>query len=66
MRLPTVGLSISILVAFFISSQAEEKKIRVFVALCDNATQGIVKVNSNIGDGNKPDSNLDQKITASN
>ena len=37
---------------------AEPKKIAVFVGLCDNATQGIVKVGAKIGDGNKPDDNL--------
>ncbi|WP_367872068.1 hypothetical protein [Luteolibacter sp. Populi] len=37
---------------------AAEKRIAVFVGLCDNATQGIVKVGAKIGDGNKPDDNL--------
>lgn len=40
------------------SARAEEKRIAVFVGLCDNATQGIVKVGAKIGDGNKPDDNL--------
>jgi hypothetical protein len=35
-----------------------EKRIAVFVGLCDNETQGIVKVGARIGDGNKPDDNL--------
>jgi hypothetical protein len=35
-----------------------ERRIAVFVGLCDNATQGIVKVGAKIGDGNKPDDNL--------
>ena len=39
-------------------SLAEERIIHVFVALCDNATQGIVKVNPRIGDGDKPHDNL--------
>ncbi len=39
-------------------SSATEKTIHVFVALCDNATQGIVPVGKTIGDGNKPDANL--------
>ena len=39
-------------------ARAEEKRIAVFVGLCDNATQGIVKVGAKIGDGNKPDDNL--------
>lgn len=35
-----------------------QKNIAVFVGLCDNASQGIVKVGAKIGDGNKPDDNL--------
>ncbi len=49
------------LLAFFlllVTARAEEKRIAVFVGLCDNATQGIVKVGAKIGDGNKPDDNL--------
>lgn len=46
------------LVLLFTSARAEEKRIAVFVGLCDNATQGIVKVGAKIGDGNKPDDNL--------
>jgi hypothetical protein len=38
--------------------RAEEKRIAVFVGLCDNTTQGIVKVGAKIGDGDKPDDNL--------
>lgn len=34
------------------------KRVAVFVALCDNATQGIIPVPAKIGDGNKPDDNL--------
>lgn len=37
---------------------AAPKKVAVFVALCDNATQGIIPVPAKIGDGNKPDDNL--------
>lgn len=32
--------------------------IHVFVALCDNASQGIIPVPAKIGDGDKPDANL--------
>jgi hypothetical protein len=32
--------------------------IHVYVALCDNASQGIVPVSAKIGDGDKPDANL--------
>lgn len=39
------------------SIQATEV-IHVFVALCDNASQGIVPVPAKIGDGDKPDDNL--------
>jgi hypothetical protein len=37
---------------------AEPRRVEVFVALCDNASQGIVPVSARIGDGNKPDENL--------
>ena len=37
---------------------AETKNVIVFVALCDNASQGIVKVPAKIGDGNIPAENL--------
>lgn len=39
-------------------ASAEPRKIHVFVALCDNASQGIVPVPAKIGDGDKPDENL--------
>jgi hypothetical protein len=39
-------------------AQAAPKQIRVFVALCDNKTQGIVPVGEKIGNGDDPDSNL--------
>ena len=37
---------------------AGPKVIHLFVALCDNASQGIAPVGERIGDGNKPDDNL--------
>ena len=37
---------------------AVPKKVAVFVALCDNASQGIIPVPAKIGDGNKPEDNL--------
>ncbi len=45
---------------FFITSllEAETKVIHVFVALCDNDSQGIVPVPKKIGNGNDPDNNL--------
>jgi len=39
-------------------AHAAPKSVRVFVALCDNKTQGIVPVGEKIGDGDKPDANL--------
>lgn len=38
--------------------EAAPKRVVVFVALCDNATQGIAPVPARIGDGNKPADNL--------
>ena len=37
---------------------AEGRRIAVFVALCDNATQGIQKVGARIGNGDDPANNL--------
>lgn len=37
---------------------AAPKQVRVFVALCDNKTQGIVPVGARIGNGDDPDANL--------
>lgn len=37
---------------------ADAKRVAVFVALCDNATQGIQPVPAKIGDGNQPAANL--------
>jgi len=37
---------------------AAEKSIRVFIALCDNKTQGIIPVGPKIGNGDDPDANL--------
>jgi hypothetical protein len=47
-------------VLLFIGNQtmAAEKVVHVFVALCDNATQGIVPVPAKIGNGDDPDRNL--------
>lgn len=39
-------------------ARADSKVIHAFVALCDNATQGIVPVPPKIGNGDDPDSNL--------
>ena len=50
-----------LLAALFLApctTPAAPKSIRVFIALCDNKTQGIVPVGEKIGDGDKPDANL--------
>ena len=47
-----------ILLGIFAPLHAAPKKVMVFVALCDNATQGIVPVPAKIGDGNVPAQNL--------
>ncbi|MGJ8643917.1 MAG: hypothetical protein ACSHX9_10950 [Luteolibacter sp.] len=49
-------LFVWLLFSFF--AHAEGKKVRVFVALCDNETQGIAPVGEKIGNGDDPDSNL--------
>jgi len=36
----------------------DKQTIKVFIALCDNKTQGIIPVGAKIGDGEKPDANL--------
>jgi len=50
--------SILLVLATIQICHAEEKSIRVFVALCDNASQGIVPVPQRIGNGDQPDANL--------
>ncbi|MFL5763423.1 MAG: hypothetical protein ACJ77K_05720 [Bacteroidia bacterium] len=47
-----------ILVFAYSLMRAETKIIHVFVALCDNDSQGIVPVPKKIGNGNDPDNNL--------
>lgn len=39
-------------------AEAAPKQVRVFIALCDNKTQGIVPVGEKIGNGDDPDANL--------
>lgn len=48
------------LLCLFLASpiHAETKSIRVFVALCDNKSQGIIPVGERIGNGDDPDGNL--------
>jgi len=50
-------LTILMLGAVFVA-EAAPKQVRVFVALCDNKTQGIVPVGEKIGNGDEPDANL--------
>jgi hypothetical protein len=47
-----------LLLASAMVAQADPKQVRVFVALCDNQTQGIVPVGKKIGNGDDPDANL--------
>lgn len=51
-------LLILIFIASSVLVQADPKQVRVFVALCDNKTQGIQPVGEKIGNGDDPDSNL--------
>ena len=53
-----IFLWIAIFAAASAPALAAEKRIAVFVGLCDNKTQGIVKVGEKIGDGDKPAANL--------
>jgi hypothetical protein len=41
-----------------VARAAEVQVVHVYVALCDNASQGIIPVPAKIGDGDKPDANL--------
>lgn len=47
-----------LLIASAAVAQATPKQVCVFVALCDNKTQGIVPVGAKIGNGDDPDANL--------
>ena len=51
-------LSALILLISLAAANAAPRTIQVFVALCDNESQGIAPVPARIGDGNKPDANL--------
>lgn len=42
----------------FAQAQGAEKSVRVFIALCDNKSQGIIPVGEKIGNGDNPDANL--------
>lgn len=51
-------LTLLFLVISLLASEAAPRTIAVFVALCDNDSQGIAPVPARIGDGNKPAANL--------
>jgi hypothetical protein len=52
------SLLLIFLIATALSAHAAPKQVRVFVALCDNKTQGIVPIGEKIGNGDDPDNNL--------
>lgn len=54
--LPVLGLVGMLLMGG--AQAAEVQVVHVSVALCDNASQGIIPVPAKIGDGDKPDANL--------
>lgn len=54
----TFALIALILAWTFSLAGAEPRHVHVFVALCDNDSQGIAPVPKAIGDGSKPDANL--------
>ncbi|RBP41216.1 hypothetical protein DES53_10745 [Roseimicrobium gellanilyticum] len=60
MRLSKNGLAccLSLFSLILVAPLHAAEVIHVFVALCDNASQGIVPVPAKIGDGDKPDANL--------
>ena len=51
-------ICVLLVLLFPVALSAQVKDIKVFVALCDNETQGIAKVGKSIGDGDKPEANL--------
>ncbi len=52
------SLTLFLFLAMACVASAAPKKVKVFVALCDNKTQGIAPVGEKIGNGDDPDSNL--------
>ena len=57
LRLRQICLWVALL-AISVPGTAAERSIRVFIALCDNKTQGIIPVGAKIGDGDNPEANL--------
>ncbi len=53
-----IRLILALLVITSVSLVAATKRIQVFVALCDNKTQGIAPVGEKIGNGDVPEDNL--------
>ncbi len=59
MKIITISISFVLFcIAAMINSEAYGKTIHVFVALCDNDSQGIVPVPETLGNGDKPENNL--------
>ncbi|GAA5496209.1 hypothetical protein Rhal01_02391 [Rubritalea halochordaticola] len=54
----TSVLSLFLLLTCLFNASAAPRTIHLFVALCDNQSQGIAPVPAKIGNGNDPDSNL--------
>jgi hypothetical protein len=57
-RMRNIVSAIILLMVFLSPLSAAERSVRVFIALCDNKTQGIIPVGAKIGDGDAPDENL--------
>lgn len=55
-RIPPLLVSMFLLATF--TASAQTRTIHVFVALCDNANQGIVPVPAKLGNGQDPNNNL--------
>lgn len=54
----SAALVVSLLTGLLLGGASAEKRIEVYVALCDNATQAIAPVPPKIGDGDVPAANL--------
>jgi hypothetical protein len=61
MQIPVILLTLISLISLCTiakAAPAPTKRIHLFIALCDNASQGIQPVNKKIGNGDDPESNL--------
>lgn len=52
------SLLINILLIIANATYAQTRTVHVFVALCDNENQGIIRVPEKLGNGQNPSSNL--------